>query len=423
MRLHPALLAAAILAFTLPARAQQPFALHDGDTVVMYGDSITEQRFYTLWVDSYVATRFPQRNITFFPEGVGGDRVTGGAAGPIDTRIPRDILAHKPTVVTIMLGMNDGSYQPLTPAIESTYTQGYEHILATLEKSLPGVRITLLGPSPYDEVTKPEMFPGGYNGTLTHFSNLDAQLARQHHQTFVDLNAPFVAALKRGAAIDSLATQMLLPDRVHPEQTAHLLMAQALLKGWNAPALVSSATIDAAKATVTASANAHISALAATPAGLTWTQLDDALPLPVDFSTTANHFLSQTSDIVDQLDQQPLTITGLAPGLYELTIDDSSVGKFTDLDLAHGINLALQDTPMRWQAFTVFWSLRDREAAEYLHMHLLINQANTGVSREQTAAGLADYIQSQQTDIHALAQPKPHTFKLALVPTQKPATN
>jgi len=396
MRLRSAIVAVVALAgAVLSSAAQKPFYLHDGDTVVMYGDSITEQRFYTLWVEIYTATRFPKLNVTFFPEGVGGDRVTGGAAGPIDTRIPRDIVAHKPTVVTIMLGMNDGSYQPLTPAIESTYVAGYEHILTTLEQSLPGVRITLLGASPYDEVTRPEMFPGGYNGTLQHFAELNAEMARRHHQSFVDLNAPFVAALKRGAAIDPLATELLLPDRVHPEQTAHWLMAQAILMGWNSPALVSSTAIDAEKAAVTTSENTHISALATTPDGISWTQL------------------------VEQLDLQPLTVTGLKPGAYELTIDQTSVGKFTDLELDKGINLALYNTPMRGQAFRVGWNLRDRENTEYVRMHMLVDEMKTGVSHRQAADDLAAFEQTEQTEIHEMAQPKAHSFRLSAVPTQK----
>ena len=420
MRLRSAIVAVVALAgAVLSSAAQKPFYLHDGDTVVMYGDSITEQRFYTLWVEIYTATRFPKLNVTFFPEGVGGDRVTGGAAGPIDTRIPRDIVAHKPTVVTIMLGMNDCSYQPLTPAIESTYVAGYEHILTTLEQSLPGVRITLLGASPYDEVTRPEMFPGGYNGTLQHFAELNAEMARRHHQSFVDLNAPFVAALKRGAAIDPLATELLLPDRVHPEQTAHWLMAQAILMGWNSPALVSSTAIDAEKAAVTTSENTHISALATTPDGISWTQLDGSLPLPIDFNSTNNHFLTQMTDLVEQLDLQPLTVTGLKPGAYELTIDQTSVGKFTDLELDKGINLALYNTPMRGQAFRVGWNLRDRENTEYVRMHMLVDEMKTGVSHRQAADDLAAFEQTEQTEIHEMAQPKAHSFRLSAVPTQK----
>ena len=41
------------------ARAEGPFALRDGDRVVFYGDSITDQRLYTTFVETYVVTRFP----------------------------------------------------------------------------------------------------------------------------------------------------------------------------------------------------------------------------------------------------------------------------------------------------------------------------------------------------------------------------
>ena len=39
------------------ARADEPFALRDGDRVVFYGDSITDQRLYTTFVETYVVTR------------------------------------------------------------------------------------------------------------------------------------------------------------------------------------------------------------------------------------------------------------------------------------------------------------------------------------------------------------------------------
>ena len=50
----------------------------------------------------------------FYNAGVGGDTVRGGGAGPIDVRLERDVIALKPTVVTVMLGMNDGGYKPST---------------------------------------------------------------------------------------------------------------------------------------------------------------------------------------------------------------------------------------------------------------------------------------------------------------------
>src|SRR5580693_8359167 len=94
--------------FVAVATAQSPFYLKEGDHVVFYGDSITDQRLYTTFTESYVVTRFPTLNVAFTHSGWGGDRVTGGGGGPIDLRLSRDVFPYHPTVVTIMLGMNDG---------------------------------------------------------------------------------------------------------------------------------------------------------------------------------------------------------------------------------------------------------------------------------------------------------------------------
>ena len=95
--------------------ADAPFYLKSGDRVCFYGDSITEQRYYGVDVETYVRTRFPELHVKFVNSGVGGDRVTGGWAGPIDQRLERDVFPFKPDVVTIMLGMNDASYRAFNP--------------------------------------------------------------------------------------------------------------------------------------------------------------------------------------------------------------------------------------------------------------------------------------------------------------------
>src|SRR5437667_6195394 len=94
----------------LQARAES-FALKEGDRVVFYGDSITEQRLYTTFTETYVMTRFPKLDVRFFAAGWGGDRVRGGLGGAIDGRLQRDVFAYRPTVMTIMLGMNDGAHR------------------------------------------------------------------------------------------------------------------------------------------------------------------------------------------------------------------------------------------------------------------------------------------------------------------------
>src|SRR5271170_2919348 len=133
------------------------FAIVDGDRVVFYGDSITEQRLYTTDIETFILTRFPSRKVSFFHSGVGGDKVSGGKYGPIDLRLHRDVFEHKPTVVTIMLGMNDGFYQAFDPDIFQSYKTGYISIVDAIQNKFPPARLTLIKPSPYDDVTRPEM--------------------------------------------------------------------------------------------------------------------------------------------------------------------------------------------------------------------------------------------------------------------------
>src|ERR1700686_5150446 len=112
-----------LIFFTLAARGAD-FYLHPNDVVVFYGDSITDQRLYTTFVETFVVTRYPKLPVRFVHSGWGGDRVSGGGGGPIDDRLRRDVLAYKPTVMTVMLGMNDGSYRAFDDQIFRTYADG-----------------------------------------------------------------------------------------------------------------------------------------------------------------------------------------------------------------------------------------------------------------------------------------------------------
>src|SRR5579871_1610256 len=171
------------------------FYLKEGDRVVFYGDSITDQRLYTTYIETYCRARFPKKHFTFVHSGWGGDRVGGGGGGPIDVRLRRDVLPYKPTVVTICLGMNDGGYRPFDQKLFDTYVQGFRHILDTLLKELPGVRITLLTAPAYDDVTRPVGFLGGYNATLTVYGEAVKKLGQEYGLVVADTNAPLVAAL------------------------------------------------------------------------------------------------------------------------------------------------------------------------------------------------------------------------------------
>ncbi len=390
------------------------FYLKGGDTVVFYGDSITEQNFYNQDVELYTDTRFPNLRVHFFDAGVGGDRVTGGGGGPIDQRLERDVYSEKPTVVTIMLGMNDGGYRATTPEIESTYVKGYEHILDSIHEHAPAARVTLIGPSPYDDVTAPPTFPGGYNTVMRHFAELDKGLAEKHGAAFADFNPLVVAAIEKAQAMDPRIAKLLVPDRVHPDPLAHWIMAESLLKAWHAPALVSAVTIDAAAGKVVDAQNTTVEPIAKDSDGLHWTETDNGLPLPLVGSNATQALLMQLTDIQEALNQEPLRVTGLAAGQYKLSIDDAVIGMFSANALAAGINLADYPTPMLRQAQRVGWMVRDRDEAHYIHLRMRIRNADTGAQSGGTDKMQA-FENSLEDSIYEAAVPKPHVFTLTLL--------
>ncbi|HTX65501.1 MAG TPA: SGNH/GDSL hydrolase family protein, partial [Opitutaceae bacterium] len=365
------------------------FFLQPGDRVCFYGDSITEQRYYGMDVETFVRTRFPGLAVEFVNAGVGGDRVGGGWAGGIDRRLERDVFPFKPTVVTIMLGMNDASYRAFDERIFATYQRGYEHLLDSLQQHLPGVRIVLLLPTPFDDITQPPQYPGGYNGVLLRYADFVKQLAADRHLTVADFMTPLLDVTRKAEAEDPKLAGEVLPGRVHPSAVGELVMAQALLQAWGAPATVTAVALDAAAGRATQAENTTVTDLAATAGGLAWTQADAALPFPIlglhekwwqfppterdwgslSFFTPAPQpdwdatepgaaLMVRLAGFYAALDQEPLKVAGLKPGRYALKINGAAVGEFTADQLAAGINLAEYHTPMldqAWQVLDLVW--------------------------------------------------------------------
>jgi len=396
------------------ALAQNGFALHEGDRVVFYGDSITDQRLYTTFTETYVVTRFPRLNVSFVHSGWGGDRVTGGGGGPVDVRLWRDVLPYSPTVVTIMLGMNDGRYKAFDAQVFEEFKTGYQHIVDTVKRQFPGVRITLIEPSPYDDVTRPPQFEGGYNQVLVRYGDFLKELAADRKLDVADLNTPVVAALRKANAADTATAARIIPDRIHPVAGGHLLMAEALLKSWNAPAVVTSVELDASKREPIRESNTHITEFHPGKS-ISWMQTDEALPMPVDARDAIAGLAVKSSDFVEALNQEILKVRGLSSGRYTLKIDGEAAGTFTSEEFAAGINLATVQTPMARQAAEV-------HALTLRHNNIhFARWRQVQVPLEKDAAPhllkALDALDDLESDVlkeqRAAAQPKPHRYEVA----------
>ncbi len=113
--------------------------LKDGDTLVFLGDSITHQCLYTQYIEDFFYTRYPKVHIHFHNAGVGGDRASDAL-----TRFDEDVAAYKPKYVTILLGMNDGSYKDFDKAVFDTYQKD----MSTLLDKIAGIGATAIPMTP-----------------------------------------------------------------------------------------------------------------------------------------------------------------------------------------------------------------------------------------------------------------------------------
>jgi lysophospholipase L1-like esterase len=358
-------------------------------------------------------TRFPQMKVAFINSGVSGDRVTGGQGGSIDVRLQRDVFAYKPTVMTIMLGMNDGGYRAFDQETFDVYADGYRRIIEMVKQAVPGIRLTLIRPSPYDDVTRPVTFAGGYNKVLTRYGEFVEELGRREGLTVADLNTSVVAALEAASRVSAESAQKIVPDRVHPAPGGHLLMAEALLKIWKAPVMVTAVEIDVPGGRVVRTDNTRVTDLE-TGDRIAWTQVDGALPMPLDSENESVAVALRASDFVDALDQEPLKITGLTASRYILKIDSNDQGSFTKQQLAEGVNLATIRTPMAKQAAGVHDLTLRHDALHFARWRLVqLNLQNVQAVHTQAATEALDaleeeVIQQQRTAAH----PKPHKYEL-----------
>lgn len=404
------------------------FYLHDGDRVVFYGDSITDQRLYTLYTELYALTRYPSLNVSFVHSGWGGDRVTGGGGGPVDLRLKRDVVAYQPTVVTLMLGMNDGGYTQHKAANDEAFKTGFQHIVESLRQQIPGLRITAIKPSPFDDVTRPfTISPDGYNAILVSYGAWIDTYAKGARMDVADLNSGVVQVVRKADLADRSNAGKIIPDRVHPGPAGHWIMAEQLLKSWNARAVVSAVTIDAgagAAPQVTREEYAHVTGLAA-EGGLRWTETEQSLPLPLAPMSEADDtgviaLALKNSDLWTALNDETLRVTGLAPGHYILRIDGMGAGEFSNAVLQEGINLAMYHTPMTEQSMQVLKLTTVHTQIHNLRWrNVQVPLQGTPPATIESALAAMD---KAEADIVALqretARPKAHRFELEAVPHQ-----
>ena len=385
--------------------ADRDFFFHKSDRIVFLGDSITEQYQYSTDVELYLTTRFPDWNLVFLNAGIGGDTANGGAG-----RFKAHVLDEKPTAVTINFGMNDGGYQKFDPARQKVYVEKTAAMLEMAKKA--DVRVALLSPNAVDRRRSPAFSDFKvYLETQKEFYAPLKDLAEKHGVLFVDQYAVTRAALEKMEA-DKAEKVVPFGDGFHTASPGGLFMAHAILTRLAAPAKVSDVKIVVRSGDPQVSPErCKVENVKAAGGGVSFDRTDEAIPIPIQKDWVS--LLPYVNDLKD-LNYYGLTVMGLQPGTYSISIDDKEVVKATADELAKGINLGNVTAGPVWeQGQKVFDAINAKNRIVHGRFRNVVMFQPpdwlADVANERKALELGKrmvQINERQAEIYKLVQPK-----------------
>ncbi len=333
-----------LLAAAVGPAPAAPVTFGDRETVVFYGDSITEQNLYTAYLETFLLSRFPKKDLAFFNLGWGGDTASGG-----NKRFARDVLPTHPSLVFVNFGMNDGGYKAYDEPTFRNYLNAQAALADTIRAA--GAREVLFTTSPVDDVLRKDK--GVYNDTLSRMAAGLGSLAAERELPLIDLLTPMLDVQRRAKEKDPAFT--MIPDTIHPDAVGHLVMAHAALRRIELPRVVGEIVADGGLVTAT---GASVSNVVPRDGGV---EFDLALPfLPFYVPKEARRAL-ELVPLEQELNRFRLQAKpGPGSGSLVLSVDGKTAGIFTTDELARGIDLALLDDAPWAAAGRTLW-----EAAQF----------------------------------------------------------
>lgn len=184
-------------------------------TIVCLGDSITGVYYHSGGLRAYpemleIALRktYPQAQVNVRNAGISGDTTRGALA-----RLERDVIAHKPHLVTVMFGMNDLVRTPL-----DEFKSNLREISARCRQT--GAEVLFCT---QNSVMETAARPGR---KLAEFTQAIRETGRAEGVEVVDCFALFEAVRDK----DPLEWTLLHSDEIHPNMDGHKLFAEAIAR-------------------------------------------------------------------------------------------------------------------------------------------------------------------------------------------------
>lgn len=394
-----------MLSLLIPDRTlSQDFSFQDGDRVCFVGNSITMSGSFHHYINLFYATRFPERKIKFFNCGISGEQ-----AGHILRRVDTDILINNPTWCVVMAGSNDvnetlySEANKHLPGLEEkkqeALTKYYENMTLLIEKLLAAkTKVILEVPCIYDQTGKlREENYFGANDALGKCREFLIKAAQKYGLLLVDywsITKKINEALQR----KDITATIISSDRSHPRNYGNFVMAYQFLHTQLHTSVVSAISIDRRNLQQINVSGAAADNVLETKNSVSFSSVGKALPFPAPDEIKLDSLVNFTQ----QLNSETIQVRGLEKGQYRLMIDSVFIARFTDRQLAKGIDISgYSNTPQYRQAsnvldlFNQYWKietdLRSIKYVEYQHLQRLKNREDINVVKSFFDSALVKY--------------------------------
>jgi lysophospholipase L1-like esterase len=406
----PAELAAYVLD---PAPASGGLMLKKGDRLAICGDSITEQKQYSLILETYLTACLPELEITCRQFGWSGER-----AGGFLKRMQNDVLRFKPEIATTCYGMNDFSYVPYDEAIAAEYRNNQAELVRLFQEN--NCRVILGSSGIIDSVPHWVKTAKGtqqdLNLALSRFRNITVDLAKKHQTGFADIYQPMLLADLEAKQKFGPEFKVAGKDGVHPGWAGQVIMARAFLLAMGIDGAIGTITWDEATDKATASSGHQVLACNKGTLSLRSTKLPFS-PGPGD--ATRDDSIRAGMDLVpfdDELNRFILKVTSPTAAAYTVTWGTVSKN-FTAADLTKGISLAKEfDQHPLVPAFQAVWNAAAaKQAYETRQIKTLVHGPEGAADMEATIALTEKTRAKLVEDLKNACKPADHELKITAV--------
>jgi lysophospholipase L1-like esterase len=208
--------------------------LEKDDIILFQGDSITDAgrskttltghdakalgNGYAILTAANLLGKNPDKNLTIYNRGISGNKVF-----QLADRWDADCLTLKPTVMSIMVGVND-FWHTLTNGYAGTvevYKNDYIKLLDRTKAALPNLKLIILEPYFVNGIRPEE---AKWHPTFDSYRAAAKEIAEKYDATFIPLQSIFDEAVKKAPP------KYWTADGVHPALPGQSLISHAWLE-------------------------------------------------------------------------------------------------------------------------------------------------------------------------------------------------